>query len=810
MAQIIKHRRGTAAQLKTVTLAKAELGVSTGSVAGVTTPILHVGDGANAAGFVVGRLHQGGTVPTLNSGTIGSSLNDILFHDSTTYKLYKLHTSGNENLDLTGNIANRTVAGTLTTTGNLNIQATISASGDVTASNIYASGNVHADGNITFLGGSSGTITLGDSAGDNVVFGADIQSSMIPDASDTYNLGSTGQRWNNVWVSGSITANGGPHSLVSATTIDIDAEGALTIDGGSITIGGDADVAVDFDAAAFDLDASGALTIDSATSISIGTAADKPIDIDSTTLDIDASGALSIDSTTSIDIGKAADVPFDIDTSTLDIDSSGAVTIDTSAGGVSIDAAAASNFSTAAGILTLSGVGGISIAGSDQEIDITTTGGTDINTATLDIDASGAITIDAGAASNFTTSAGNLVLGSAAAITLDGTYVDVESIRFTGDNVGISGDTDLLVLSSGLVTLNGSLKINDDANIGIDADSDLLTLSTGKLTVAGETETTTLDVNGASTFAENITLDKASAQTITHTGGSGNLTISSTNGDVVIENTTFNGNNLTVPGNLTVNGTETIVNSTTLEIGDRVVVLNTAGASGDGGIQVLDKVGTAHTGSLLWNPTGDYWYSGISGSTHYRVPQQTTAGNLTNDMVLIADGNGRIKQPSTGGTADFGDADLTSVDMIQGVDSGTHIDLGTTNLIETKGNVIPNTTDADDLGSDAKRFSNLYLESDADIDGTLNIQGVVTAQALINATNGITVTNAAATISSDLILDYSTSATHRLMFQNGTNDSIDFLPSPSSTNTNGDTSGEYARWTGNAFEMTQTIDGGSF
>ena len=103
MAQIIKHRRGTAAQLKTVTLQKAELGVSTGSVSGITTPVLHVGDGTNAAGFVVGRLFQGSTVPTLNSGNIGSSLNDLLFHDSATYKLVKLHTSGNETLNLTDN-----------------------------------------------------------------------------------------------------------------------------------------------------------------------------------------------------------------------------------------------------------------------------------------------------------------------------------------------------------------------------------------------------------------------------------------------------------------------------------------------------------------------------------------------------------------------------------------------------------------------------------------------------------------------------------------------------------------------------------
>ena len=685
MAQIIKHRRGTAAQLKTTTLAKAELGVSTGSVAGVTTPILHVGDGANAAGFVVGRLHQGGTVPTLTSGTIGASLNDILFHDSTTYKLYKLHTGGNENLDLTGNIANRTVAGTLTTTGNLNVQATISASGDVTASNIYASGNIHALGEITFAAGAGGTITLGDSAADNVVFGADVQSSIIPDASDTYNLGSTGQRWNDLWVSGSITANGGPHSLVSATTIDIDAEGALTLDGGSIGIGTDADVAVT---------------------------------IESSTLDIDASGVVGIDSD---------------------------------------------------GVMTL-------------------------GAASFDIDADG----------------GAIAIDATGAITFNGSYVDVETIRFTGDNIGLSGDTDLLVLSSGLVTLNGSLKINDDANIGIDADSDLLTLSNGQLTVAGETETTTLDVNGIATIAGNITLDKTNAQTITHTGASGNLTISSTNGDVVIENTTFNGNNLTVPGNLTVNGTETIVNSTTLEIGDRVVVLNTAGASGDGGIQVLDKVGTAHTGSLLWNPTGDYWYSGISGSTHYRVPQQTTAGNLNNDQVLIADGNGRIKQPSTGGTVDFVDADLTSVDMIQGVDAGTHIDLGTTDLIETKGNVLPNTTNADDIGSDGKRYKDLYLEGNADVDGTLNIEGVVTAQALIAATNGITVTNTTATIASDLTLTYNTNAVDRIMLHDGPTNTVDFVPAPASTSTNGDTAGEYVRWDGSAFEMSQTIDGGSF
>ena len=179
MAQIIKHRRGTAAQLKTTTLYKGELGVSTGSVAGVTTPVLHVGDGTNAAGFVVGRLFQGSTVPTLNSGDIGASLNDMLFHDSATYKLYRLNSSGNENLDLTGNIADRVITGSLTIGTAAAPNELLHVYGDISSS-----GNIHAVGNITFEGGSSGTIELGSDAGDNVVLKADVSSSIIPNNDD--------------------------------------------------------------------------------------------------------------------------------------------------------------------------------------------------------------------------------------------------------------------------------------------------------------------------------------------------------------------------------------------------------------------------------------------------------------------------------------------------------------------------------------------------------------------------------------------------------------------------------------------------
>ena len=105
MAQIIKHRRGNAEELGTTTLYKGEMGVTTGSsvAGGLANPIVHIGDGANAGGFVVGRLQYGASTPNISSG-YNATLNDILFYNQHTNKLERLHQSGNETLDLFGNL----------------------------------------------------------------------------------------------------------------------------------------------------------------------------------------------------------------------------------------------------------------------------------------------------------------------------------------------------------------------------------------------------------------------------------------------------------------------------------------------------------------------------------------------------------------------------------------------------------------------------------------------------------------------------------------------------------------------------------
>ena len=57
-------------------------------------------------------------------------------------------------------------------------------------------GNIHATGNIT----ADGDITIGDTNTDNITFNADIASDLLPNQTDYYNLGSSDQRWNNLWT----------------------------------------------------------------------------------------------------------------------------------------------------------------------------------------------------------------------------------------------------------------------------------------------------------------------------------------------------------------------------------------------------------------------------------------------------------------------------------------------------------------------------------------------------------------------------------------------------------------------------------
>ena len=176
----------------------------------------HKHDGTAAEGPVIGLIGDAGVVTPLNKVLIDSTNDHIEFwidvSSSSVQQLYIADgaivpvTDSDVDLGTTGLRFKDAYIDTVTTTGN-----------------VAVGGNLTVTGTTTFNGG---TITMGDAATDNVVFGADVDSNIIPDDDDTYDLGSSTQEWRNLYIDG--TAN--IDSLV-ADTADINGG---TIDGAII------------------------------------------------------------------------------------------------------------------------------------------------------------------------------------------------------------------------------------------------------------------------------------------------------------------------------------------------------------------------------------------------------------------------------------------------------------------------------------------------------------------------------------------------------------------------------------------------
>jgi hypothetical protein len=102
--------------------------------------------------------------------------------------------------------------------------------------------------------------------------------------------------------------------------------------------------------------------------------------------------------------------------------------------------------------------------------------------------------------------------------------------------------------------------------------------------------------------------------------------------------------NATITGNLTVEGTTTTVNSTSVEVGDNILILNKQLADNtaptlNAGLEVYRGTGTdAKTAaSLLWNETQDYWTiaEGDDAGTTSRI---LSASNFSNAFTGTLDG----------------------------------------------------------------------------------------------------------------------------------------------------------------------------
>jgi len=197
--------------------------------------------------------------------------------------------------------------------------------------------------------------------------------------------------------------------------------------------------------------------------------------------------------------------------------------------------------------------------------------------------------------------------------------------------------------SSGAVTL--TVEVDDST---IETNSDALRVKDSGITLAKQADMAADRIqgraNGGGTGApqaltatqvrtiinveDGATADQTGAEIATALNADlgGNFTIGNQSSDTA----TFSGG-VTVAGDLTVNGTTTSVNSTTVNIGDNILELNYAGTAADAGLLVKDAVSTGTSGSLLWDASEDYWIAGALGSeARVIVGNGTdTAGTIT-------------------------------------------------------------------------------------------------------------------------------------------------------------------------------------
>jgi cytoskeletal protein CcmA (bactofilin family) len=333
----------------------------------------------------------------------------------------------------------------------------------------------------------------------------------------------------------------------------------------------------------------------------------------------------------------------------------------------------------------------------------------------------------------------------------------------------------------------------DGAVIGHTSDTDLITLSSGVVTVAGELDATSLDISGDADIdgtleADAITIGGVTlAETISDTVGA-MVTSNTESGITVAYQDADNTLDFTI-GTLNQDTTGTAAVATTVTITDNEstneenAVVFTAGGDVDGGNLGLESDGnltynpssgtltaTAFAGALTGNVTGNASGTAatVTGAAQSNITSLGTLTTLTVDNVII---NGT----TIGHTSDTdlmtladgvltvaGEVDATSLDVSGDID----VD-GTTNLdvVDIDGAVdmastltvagvvdITDTTDSSDATGDtgalrteggASIAKKLYVGTDldvdgtanldnTDIDGTLNTSGVVTSQTSAN------------------------------------------------------------------------------
>ena len=423
----------------------------------------------------------------------------IQFRDTAIY----INSSADGQLDIVADTEIQIAATTIDINGAVALNGAITGatnitlSGELDAATLDISGNADIDGNLDVGGNltvtgtttfNGGTLTLGDSASDNVVFGADVDSNIIPDDDNTYDLGSASQEWRNLFIDG--TAN--IDSLV-ADTADINGG---TVDGA--VIGGSSAAAITG-------------TAITGTSFVIGSASINENDLESiddiTAGTVSASKAAVVDSNKDITGFRNITLTGELDAGSLDISGNADIDGTLEADAITVNGTAlAEVISDTVGAMVSSNTeSGITVAyqDADNTLDFTigtlnqnTTGSAATLTTARTI---GGVSFNGSANINLpgVNASGNQNTSGTAAIATTVTITDNEN---TNENNAI------------VFTAGGDL---DGGNLGLESDGDLKynpstgTLSATNISVSGTLSTVdsvTMSANNAVVF-EGATAD---------------------------------------------------------------------------------------------------------------------------------------------------------------------------------------------------------------------------------------------------------------------------------------------------------------
>ena len=339
-----------------------------------------------------------------------------------------------------------------------------------------------------------------------------------------------------------------------------------------------------------------------------------------------------------------------------------AVSVATSSGNVTVD----SN----AGSVLVDGHTGVQVTSSNSgEVDITSAAAVDINATTgVTIDGT-TVSIDGTDTSNVTvTGSGKLLTveaaggGVAQELRLKSAGTSENAIAITASAGGMTVETagEIEIGATGTSSFirhtagkTGGVAYHIDANAAatseVQIDAGILDIDvTAGITMDGTTisidgtDSTNLTMTANSSSAKALTIDAVNSGT-----GVASITLGTTSGTAVsightTSETTVN-DNLTITGDLTVNGTTTTINSTTLTVDDKVVVI----ASGAADSAAADGAGISVDGAsatILYDHTGTQWEMNkpleVTGdiATTGEIKTATLSFTDGDNAITIADG----------------------------------------------------------------------------------------------------------------------------------------------------------------------------